>query len=151
MTVARFFSGVHPISGELGIWMSKNGIDARSTVNPANFLLMPSRKFEQIVKAGEVYIPKFVEGQTYPYAYIPYDTVLTKYPYIFFQSSTGGSNIIQYPHGGDVNIPAYTNHVNRTLTINVQIWKDRIQIYNSMADQVGLYVQYFVLHRSVTG
>lgn len=144
MTVARFFAGVHPLSGELGVWMSKNGIDVRSTLNPANFLLMPSRKFEQIVKAGEIYIPANTPGTS-----VYYDTSFTKSPYIFFMSSTSAS-VIYHPHSPDISLPAYSNHAHRTLMIYLSIWGDRIHFQN-VSDTYGLYVSYFVLHRSITG
>lgn len=144
MTVARFLAGIHPLSGEAGVWMSKAGIDVRSTLSPDNFLLMPSRKFEQIVLAGEVYLP--VGSSIFD---IYYGATLTKFPYIFIQPSTSPS-VIYYPHDFNINLPAYANHVNRTLTVSLALWNNRISVQN-ISDTYGLYLQYFVLHRSITG
>lgn len=126
------------------MWLSKNGIDVRSTVDPTNFLLLPSRKFEQIVKAGEIYIPANSSGVT-----VFYDFPFTKSPYVFFQASIS-SGEIYYPHSFDIYLQAYTNHANRTLMVGCAILGDRI-IFQNVSDAYGLYMQYFVLHRSITG
>lgn len=124
--------------------MSKAGIDARATLNPDNFLLIPARKFEQIIKAGEIYIPPSTSGVN-----LPYSEAFTKYPYVFFMASVA-SGAMYYPHSFDISLPAYSNHVNRTLVVRISIWGDKVTVQNT-SDTYGLYMQYFVLHRSITG
>jgi hypothetical protein len=52
--IGRWLHGRHPLDGSYGAWLSKPGIDVRTTTDPNNMLISPSAKNEQILMSGVV-------------------------------------------------------------------------------------------------
>lgn len=48
----RLIIGRHPLDGSYGLWLSKPGVDATLTVDPANFLIAPGVKNDMVLMAG---------------------------------------------------------------------------------------------------
>jgi hypothetical protein len=127
--------GQHPINGSYGAWLSKPGVDVLATVDPSQMLLAPNSKNEQIVAAGQVYVPAYGNGIVY------HPVALTRRPYCFFKVSTSG-NYIEYPHPQGLSDPL-NNQFNAA---GLRIYADRTVFPGTV---FALVYHYMLFARSV--
>lgn len=103
----RFILGRHPLDGSFGVWLSKPGIDATSTVNPDNFLLCPGVKNEMVLMSGVA-----SAGQT---VFFPY--TLSIKPFVMYNCTTSNGvdwypfDIQQITRTGDTSASITTSSV----------------------------------------
>jgi hypothetical protein len=121
--IDRWLWGRHPLDGSYGAWLSKPGINVRSTVDPDLMLISPSKKNEQILLSGMVVIGA---GGT---ATVFYPENFSSIPFVQFYSSNSGDQITCPPpfysaNGGSMvyvnqftNAATFTNSSNLTLAI----------------------------------
>ena len=81
----RFILGKHPLDGSYGIWLSKLGVDATTTIDVSNFLIAPGAKNQMILMSG------FSGAGTVLFPY-----TLSSKPYVYFKATTN-NGVDTYP------------------------------------------------------
>jgi hypothetical protein len=124
----RLILGRHPLDGSYGIWLSRPGIDATTTVDPNNFLICPGVKNDMVMLIGQA-----SGGQT-----VFFPQTLSDKPMVYFWP-TNASGVEYYPFP--------TNAVTRSGETVVAVSASSMTFSDSTG--LGLIFNYFVFNRSL--
>lgn len=136
MTTPRFLSGLHPLLGTMGIWMTNAGIDVSTNTIQENFALSPDVKMEQVWLSGAVGLNPSTSTS------IPYPVALTNRPYVYFQVGFS-SGLIAYPYPLGMVGPS----ANVAFAVGLRVYNNRIDITNGQA--IGFWIHYMVFRRTI--
>lgn len=124
----RLIVGRHPLNGNYGLWLSKPGIDATTTVDPNNFLIAPGVKNEMVMLAGIA-----AHGST-----IFFPEVLSDKPIVYY-SPTNAAGVDFYPFP--------TNVATKFGGTQCVVTTSYMQFFDNSGN--GLSFNYIVVNRSL--
>ncbi len=137
------FVTLHPAFG-LGIFLTKPGIDANNSVNPADFLLHSSYKNEQVIKAGSASLSAFASLA------IPFEEALPGIPIVVYSVDAGGPNVVYYPWepylASTVSLGS-TSLSNKNFRVDARVATTEFTLISRTP--ILTYIQYLVMARSI--
>lgn len=95
----RLIIGKHPLNSSYGVWLSKPGVDAESTVDPDNFLIAPGAKNEMVLMVGQaangatVFFPETLTDKPFVYFWPVYPGYNEYYPFPTFVVTKFGGTV----------------------------------------------------------